>query len=122
MNSISAPASQARCGQTTRASRIGLLSQLARYEALKALRTGQPRWRRSHMDGPLAHRKRRLLDRFRTGRMRVTGTRQILGRTTKLHQYGGFVNHFAGLAADDMHAKHPIRFRIRENLDEAAVL
>src|SRR3569833_3026760 len=101
MNSISAPASQARCGQTPRATRIGLMSQLARYEALKALRTGQPRWRRSHMDGPLAHRKRLLLVGFRTCRMRVTGTRQILGRTTILLHIGGFVNHFAGLAAVD---------------------
>jgi len=51
--------------------------------------------------------------------MGMTGTRQILGGTAKLHQYGRFVDHFAGFTADDMHAKHPIGLRICENLHES---
>ena len=70
------------------------------------------------MDGPLADRKRGFLDGLGAGRVRVAGSRQILGRTAKLHQNRGLMDHFAGLAADDMHAKHPIRLRICENLHE----
>jgi hypothetical protein len=40
------------------------------------------------------------------------------GGTAELHQYCRFVDHFAGLAADDVDAEHPIRFRICENLHE----
>jgi hypothetical protein len=57
---------------------------------------------------PLANRKRGFLDGFGASRMRVAGARQILGGTAKFHQYGRFVDHFAGFAADDMYAKHPI--------------
>ena len=71
------------------------------------------------MDRALADRKRGLLDRFGTGRMGMAGPREVLGRTAKLHQYGGFMDHFSGLAADDMHAKHPIGFRICENFHES---
>ena len=70
------------------------------------------------MDGALADRKRGFLDGFRTGRMGMAGARQILGGTAELHQYGGFVDHFAGLAADNVHAEHPVGFRICENLHE----
>ena len=71
------------------------------------------------MDRAFANRKRGFLDGFRTGRMGVTGSRQILSRATKLPQYGRVMNHFAGLAADDMHAKYPIRLRICENFNES---
>src|SRR5437899_12404513 len=71
------------------------------------------------MDRALTNRKRRFLDSFRTSRMGMTSAREILGGTAKLHQYRGFVDHFAGFAADDMHAKHPIGFRICENLNES---
>ncbi len=71
------------------------------------------------MDGPLADCKRSFLDGFRTSRMGMTGPRQIFSRSTKLHQYGCFVNHFAGLAADNVHAKYTIRLRICENLHES---
>ena len=50
--------------------------------------------------------------------MRVTCSRQILGGTAKLHQNAGFMDHFAGFAADNVHAKHAIRLRICENLHE----
>ena len=49
----------------------------------------------------------------------MTGARQILGGPAKLHQHRGFVDHFAGLAADNVHAEHPIGFRICENLHES---
>src|SRR5882672_985556 len=75
--------------------------------------------RRSHMDRALADRKRGFLDGFRTSRMGVAGAREILGGTAELHQYGGFVDHFAGFTADYMHAKHPIGLRICENLNES---
>ena len=71
------------------------------------------------MDGPFADRKRGFLDGLGAGRMRVAGSCQVLGRSAKLHQNRGFMDHFAGLAADDMHAKHPVRLRICENLHEA---
>ena len=70
------------------------------------------------MDGAFADRKRGFLDGFRAGRMGMAGPRQIFGRTTKLHQNGSFMDHFAGFAADDVHAEHAIGFRIRENLHE----
>src|SRR6266511_4561083 len=73
----------------------------------------------SHMDGAFADRKRGFLDGFRAGRMGMAGARQILGGTTKLHQNAGFMNHFAGFAADDVHAEHAIGLRICENLHEA---
>ena len=44
--------------------------------------------------------------------------RQIFGRTAKLHRNAGFVDHFAGFAADNVHAKHAIGLRICENLHE----
>ena len=75
--------------------------------------------RESHMDRALADRKRSFLDGLRTGRMGMTSARQILGGPAKLHQHRGFVDHFAGLAADNMHAKHPIALRICENLHES---
>src|SRR6266478_4830571 len=71
------------------------------------------------MDRALADCKRGFLDGLRTGRMGVAGAGQILGGTAKLHQDGRFVDHFARLAADNVHAKHPIRFRICENLHES---
>jgi hypothetical protein len=40
--------------------------------------------------------------------MRMASPRQILGRTSKFHQNSGFLDHFAGLAADDVNAKHAI--------------
>src|SRR5438105_2704320 len=73
----------------------------------------------SHMDGAFADRKRGLLDGFRAGRMGMTRARQIVRRTAKLHQNAGFVDHFAGFAADDVHAKHAIGLRICENLHKA---
>ncbi len=51
--------------------------------------------------------------------MRVAGARQILGGTAEFHQNRGFVDHFAGFAADNVHAEHPIGLRICENLHEA---
>src|SRR5580700_4709570 len=74
---------------------------------------------RSHMDRALANRKRGLLDRFRTGRVGMAGPRQILGGTAKFHQYCRFMDHFAGLAADNMHAEYPIGLRICENLHKS---
>ena len=71
------------------------------------------------MDGSLANCKRSFLDGFRTRGMSMTGPRQIFSRSTKLHQYGRFVDHFTGLAADHMHAKYTIRLRICENLHES---
>src|SRR5579864_388974 len=71
------------------------------------------------MDRALADCKRGLLDGFRTGGVSMTGTRQIFRSATELHQYGCFMNHLAGFAADDMHAKHPIGLRICENLHES---
>jgi hypothetical protein len=71
------------------------------------------------MDCALADCKRGFLDGFRTGWMGMAGARQILGGTAKFHQYGGFVDHFAGFAADNVNAKHPIGFRICENLHES---
>ena len=71
------------------------------------------------MDGALADRKRSFLDGFRTGGVSMTGSRQIFSRSTKLHQYGRFVDHFTGLAADYMHAKYTICLRICENLHES---
>jgi hypothetical protein len=56
---------------------------------------------RSHMDGPFADCKRRLLNRFRTRRMGVAGARQILGRTTEFHENSRFMDHFTGFAADN---------------------
>ena len=70
------------------------------------------------MDGPLADRKRGFLDRFRARRMRVAGARQILGGTAEFHQNRGFMDHFAGFAADNVHAEHAIGLRICENLHE----
>ena len=67
----------------------------------------------------LADCKRGFLDGFGTGRVGVAGAGQVLGGTAKLHQHRGFVDHFAGLAADNVHAEHPIRFRICENLHES---
>src|SRR2546421_8291245 len=72
----------------------------------------------SHMDGAFADRKRGLLDGFRAGRVSMARARQIFGRTTKLHQDAGFMDHFAGFAADDVHAEHAIGLRICENLHE----
>ena len=69
---------------------------------------------RSHMDGPLADRKRGFLDRFGARGMRMTCSRQILGGTAELHQNGSFMDHFAGFAADNMHTKHAICLRICE--------
>src|SRR5258705_8771221 len=74
--------------------------------------------RRSHMDRALADRKRRFLDGFRTSRMGMASAREILGVTAKLHQYGGFVDHFARFTARYMDANQPIRPRISENPDE----
>src|SRR5436305_14680123 len=54
---------------------------------------------RSHMDGALAHCKRRFLDRLRASRMRVARSRQILGGAAEFHQNTGFVDHFTGFAA-----------------------
>ena len=71
------------------------------------------------MDRPLADRKRGFLDGFRASWVCVAGSCQILSRTAKLHQNRGFMDHFAGFAADDVHAKHPIGLRIGENLHEA---
>src|SRR5258708_3061893 len=75
--------------------------------------------RRSHMDRALADCKRGFLDGFRTGRVSMAGACQILGGAAKLHQYGGFVDHLAGFAADNVDAEHPIGFRICENLYES---
>src|SRR5215207_10802459 len=71
---------------------------------------------RSHMDGAFADRKRGFLDRFRAGRMGMAGARQIFGGTAKLHENAGFMNHFAGFAADDVHAEYAVGLRICENL------
>ena len=71
------------------------------------------------MDGAFANRKRGFFHRFRAGRVGVTGPRQILGGTTEFHQNSGFVDHFAGFAADDMNAQHTVCLRICENLHEA---
>src|SRR5215207_10429959 len=73
---------------------------------------------RSHMDGAFADRKRGFLDRFRAGRMGMAGACQILGGTAELHENAGFMNHFAGFAADDVHAEHAIGLRIGEDLHE----
>ena len=71
------------------------------------------------MDRALANRKRGFLDGFRAGRVGMAGARQILGGAAKLHQNGGFMDHFAGFAADNMHAEHPIGLRICENLHKS---
>ena len=71
------------------------------------------------MDRALADRKRGFLDGLRTGRMGMTGARQVLGRAAEFHQDGGFMDHFAGFAADDVHAEHPIGFGICENLHKS---
>ena len=60
------------------------------------------------MDGAFPDRKRGFLDRFRTRRMGVAGAGQILGGTAELHQHAGLMDHFAGLAADDVTAEHAI--------------
>src|SRR5215212_11222189 len=73
----------------------------------------------SHMDGAFADRKRGFLDRFRAGRMGMAGACQILGGTAKLDENAGFMNHFAGFAADDVYAEHAIGLRICENLHKA---
>ena len=70
------------------------------------------------MDGAFADRKRGFLDGFRAGRMGVTRACQIFGRTAKLHQNAGFMDHFAGFAADNVHTEHAIGLRICENLHE----
>ena len=70
------------------------------------------------MDGAFADRKRGLLDGFRAGRMGVAGSRQIFRGTAELHQNAGFVDHFAGFTADNVHAEHAIGLRICENLHE----
>src|ERR1043166_5097367 len=72
----------------------------------------------SHMDGAFANRKRGFLDGFRAGRVGVTRARQIFCRAAKLHQNAGFMDHFAGFTADDVHAEHAIGLRICENLHE----
>src|SRR5690606_9113429 len=59
---------------------------------------------RLHMDGAFADRKRGFLDRFRARRVSMAGARQILGGTAELHQHAGFMDHLAGLAADDVTA------------------
>src|SRR6201991_1837339 len=74
--------------------------------------------RRSHMDGALADRKRSFLDSLGTGWMSMTGAVEILRSSTKLHQYGCFVDHFARFSPDNMDTEHAISLRIRENLDE----
>jgi hypothetical protein len=56
------------------------------------------------MDGSFANRKRGFFHGFRAGRVGVAGPRQILGGTAKFHQNSGFVDHFAGFPADNMHA------------------
>ena len=71
------------------------------------------------MDRALADCKRGFLDGFRTGRMGMAGAREILGGTAELHQNGGFVDHFTGFAADNVHAEHPVSLRICENLHES---
>src|SRR5215813_11104518 len=71
------------------------------------------------MDGALADCKRSFLDGLGTSGMSMTGACEILRRATKLHQYGRFVDHFAGFAADNMHSKHLVGLRICENLDES---
>src|SRR5438046_3678228 len=73
----------------------------------------------SHMDGALADRKRGFLDGFRTCRVGMARARQIFGGAAKLHQNAGFMDHFAGFAADDVYAEHPVRLRICENLHES---
>ena len=70
------------------------------------------------MDGAFANRKRGFFHRFRAGRVGVAGPRQILGGTAKLHQYRGFMDHFAGFPADNVNAQHPVSLRICENLHE----
>ena len=67
----------------------------------------------------LADCKRCFLDGLGPGRVGMAGARQILGGTAKLHQNSRFVDHFAGLAANNVHAEHPIGFRICENLHES---
>ena len=71
------------------------------------------------MDGPLADCKRSLLDGLRPGRMRVAGAREIFRTAAKLHENAGFMDHFAGFSADNVHAEHAIGLRICENLHEA---
>src|SRR6267378_5039332 len=73
---------------------------------------------RSHMDGAFADRKRGFLDGFRAGRVGMARARQIFGRTAKLHENAGFMDHFAGFAADDVYAEHAVGLRICENLHE----
>jgi len=70
------------------------------------------------MDGALANGKRRLLYRLGASGVGMAGSRQILGRTPKLHQNGGFMDHFAGFAADYMDTQHTVCLRICENLHE----
>src|SRR5438128_1030557 len=72
----------------------------------------------SHMDGAFADRKRGFLDGFRAGRMGMTCACQIFGGAAKFHQDAGFMDHFAGFAADDVHAEHAVGLRICENLHE----
>ena len=60
------------------------------------------------MDGPLADRKRGFLDGLGARGMRVACSRQILGGTAELHQNAGFMDHFAGFAADNVHAEYAI--------------
>ena len=70
------------------------------------------------MDGAFANRKRGFFHCFRAGWMGMACAGQILCRTTKLHQNGGFMDHFAGFPADNMHAQHTVGLRICENLHE----
>src|SRR5438552_1995392 len=72
-----------------------------------------------HMDGPLADCKRGFLDGFRAGRMRVAGAREVFRAAAEFHENTGFMDHFAGLDADNVHAEHAIGLRICENLHEA---
>src|SRR6185369_11877388 len=72
----------------------------------------------SHMDGAFADRKRGFLDRFRARRVSMACARQIFGGAAEFHQNAGFMDHFAGFAADDVHAEHAVGLRICENLHE----
>ncbi|MHC2739768.1 hypothetical protein ACVMFA_005545 [Bradyrhizobium liaoningense] len=51
--------------------------------------------------------------------MGVAGAREILRTAAEFHENAGFMDHFAGFAADDVHAEHAIGLRICENLHKA---
>src|SRR5947209_586922 len=68
-----------------------------------------------NVDRALAHRERGFLNRFRQRGMRVAGARDVFRRRTEFHRNGGFCDHVAGVAADDVHAEHAVGLGIGQD-------